>query len=258
MLYVGKSVDIRSRVQSHFAGDHRAHKGMRLSQQVRDIDFMETAGELGALLLEARLVKELAPIHNRQLRRFRDLFSIRLTAARNGSKAQVVSHRELTGEDLGGLFGMFRSRRKAEEQLREVIREEGLCNRVLGLEKGNGACFNYQIKKCRGACVGNEPLALHEARLVSALASLKMRSWPFAGAVGICENSTDGGRTDIHVFNRWCHLGTADNEDRLKEILHSPSPLPFDLDSYKILTRFFDTRGNDVDIIDLERPEDKD
>jgi DNA polymerase-3 subunit epsilon len=255
VLYIGKSVDIRSRVYSHFAGDHRVQKGMRLSQQVRHIDFEETAGEFGALLLEARLVKELTPIHNRQLRRTRDLYSLRLTkGGKTGSKPEIVLLKDLGGDELEGLFGMFRTRRQAEVALREIILAHGLCNRTLGLEKGNGACFNFQIKKCRGACAGQEPLPLHEARLVTALASMKVRSWPYAGAIGIREKSATDDRTEIHIFNHWCHLGTADSEDQLREILDSPDLLPFDLDGYKILTRFLKKNGQHADLINLSYP----
>jgi len=252
MLYIGKSVDIRSRVYSHFAGDHRAHKEMRLSQQVRRIDFIETAGEFGALLLEARLVKELTPIHNRQLRRTRDLYSIRLASSvTSGSKPEIVLLKDLGGNELEGLYGMFRTRRQADTALREVILAHKLCNRTLGLEKGHGACFNYQIKKCRGACVGQESLQLHEARLVTAFASMKVRSWPFTGAIGIREKSDTSDRTEIHVFNHWCHLGTVDSEERLREILDSSEMLPFDLDGYKILSRFLDKNRQDIDLINL-------
>ncbi len=252
VLYIGKSVDIRSRVYSHFAGDHRVQKGMRLSQQVRRIDFIETAGELGALLLEARMVKGLTPIHNRQLRRTRDLCSIRLAGGvKTGSKPEIVLLKDLGGDELEGLHGMFRTRRQAETALREIILAHGLCNRTLGLEKGNGACFNFQIKKCRGACVGLEPIVLHEARLVTAFASMKVRSWPFAGAIGIREKSATNDRTEIHVFNHWCHLGTADSEARLWDILDSSVMLPFDLDGYKILTRFLEVKGHNIDLIDL-------
>ena len=252
VLYIGKSVDIRSRVYSHFAGDHRAHKEMRLSQQVRRIDFIETAGEFGALLLEARLVKELTPIHNRQLRRTRDLYSIRLVRnVKFGSKPEIVLLKDLGGNELEGLYGMFRSRRQADTALREIILANGLCNRTLGLEKGNGACFNYQIKKCRGACVGQESLQLHEARLVTAFSSMKVRSWPFIGAIGIREKSDTSDRTEIHVFNYWCHLGTVDSEDRLWEILDSSDMLPFDLDGYKILMRFLEKYKQNIDLIDF-------
>jgi DNA polymerase-3 subunit epsilon len=252
VLYVGKSVDIRSRVYSHFAGDHRMQKGMRLSQQVRRIDFIHTAGEFGALLLEARLVKELTPIHNRRLRRTRDLYSIRLNRTVNsGSAPEIVLLKDLGGDELEGLYGMFRTRRQAETALREIILAHGLCNRTLGLEKGNGACFNFQIKKCRGACVGKEPLALHEARLVTAFTSLKVRSWPYSGPIGIRETSPSGDRTDIHVFNHWCHLGTADSENQLWEILDSSGLLPFDLDGYKILRRFLEAKGQHTELFNL-------
>lgn len=257
VLYVGKSVDIRARVQAHFAGDHRVRKGMRLSQQVRRIDCIETAGDLGALLLEARLVKELVPIHNRRLRRTRDLFSIRLVADGQGaSQVQLVSLKGLRSDDLAQLFGLFRSRRQADSTLRQIISAHGLCNRVLGLEKGQGACFNHQIRKCRGACVGREPLPLHEVRLRSALSGLKMRSWPFRGVIGIRERTPEG-RSEIHIFDHWCHLGTADCEDRLRELLETPEPLPFDLDSYRILSRFLDRRAGTADVINLAglRPE---
>ena len=73
---------------------------MKLSQQVRRIDFIETAGELGALLLEARLVKELVPIHNRQLRQTRDLFAIRLKPGRDGTSQAVVIQRNPFNDGL--------------------------------------------------------------------------------------------------------------------------------------------------------------
>lgn len=257
LLYVGKSIAIRKRVRSHFAGGGRNTKGIKLSRQTRRIDFIETAGELGALLLEARLVKEHAPIHNRRLRRSRDLFSIRLAGDADGQpQPQVSALRNLSGHDLDALYGLFRSRREADKCLREIIISQGLCNRVLGLEKGRGACFGYQIRQCRGACLGLEKPALHNARLLNALAALKVRSWPFRAAVGIRETAAEGARTDIHVFDRWCHLGTAHDEEELREILTSPQPLPFDLDCYKILTRYLDRKNRRGDCINLLRPAD--
>ncbi len=61
LLYVGKSRNIRSRVFDHFAAEHRSGKESKLTQQVRQVEWIETGGELGALLLESRLVKDLAP-----------------------------------------------------------------------------------------------------------------------------------------------------------------------------------------------------
>ncbi|MDH4293555.1 MAG: exonuclease domain-containing protein, partial [Betaproteobacteria bacterium] len=72
-LYVGKSINMRARVMSHFSGDHRVNKDMRIAAEVKRVDWKQTAGELGALIEEARLVKELSPVHNRQLRRANEL-----------------------------------------------------------------------------------------------------------------------------------------------------------------------------------------
>ena len=52
-LYIGKSVKLKSRVLNHFATDHVTRKEMELAQRVKRIEWKETAGELGALLLEA-------------------------------------------------------------------------------------------------------------------------------------------------------------------------------------------------------------
>jgi len=54
-IYIGKSVDIRSRVLAHL----RAEDEAEMIVQTRRVDFIETAGEIGALLLEARLIKQI-------------------------------------------------------------------------------------------------------------------------------------------------------------------------------------------------------
>src|SRR5512139_1940230 len=72
-LYVGKSVALRSRVLQHFSGDLRSPREAQIAREVRRVEWRRTSGELGALLLEARLVKELAPAFNRQLKPAADL-----------------------------------------------------------------------------------------------------------------------------------------------------------------------------------------
>ncbi|MEY3765495.1 MAG: Excinuclease cho, partial [Pseudomonadota bacterium] len=64
-LYIGKSVDLRSRVLAHL----RAADEAEMMAQTRRVEFIETAGELGALLLEAQLIKQQSPLFNIRLRR---------------------------------------------------------------------------------------------------------------------------------------------------------------------------------------------
>ena len=89
LLYVGKSKRLRDRVLEHFAREHANTKELKLTRQVRRVEWTETAGELGALLLEARLVKELQPIHNRRLRGSDDVWTVVLPEECKG-RAEVV------------------------------------------------------------------------------------------------------------------------------------------------------------------------
>ncbi len=118
-LYVGKSISLRTRVMSHFSGDHRVAKDMRIAAEVKRIDWIETAGELGALIEEARLVKKLSPVHNRQLRRAGELCAWHWPAQAAAIPPQLVSARDLAGGEFRDLYGLFRSRRAAIEALRD-------------------------------------------------------------------------------------------------------------------------------------------
>lgn len=242
-LYVGKSVNMRSRVQSHFASDHAAGRAMRIAREVKRIDWIETAGELGAQLTEARLIKERSPIHNRHLRQQGELCSFRLVeAAAGGVAVELVRACGLTPADVAGLYGLFRSKREATNTLRELAAAHQLCHRRLGLEPGDGKpgpCFQHQLKRCRGVCVGKESAEHHDLRLRAALAVLKLKTWPYPGRIAVREHDPVSGRTELHLFESWCHLGTVASEAELHEAAEARLEAAFDLDNYKILTRYF-------------------
>lgn len=235
-LYVGKSVKLRSRVMSHFQAASRNAREMRIAQEIRRIEWVETAGELGALLLEARLVKEQQPIHNRQLRRENNLCAWRLEANPNSRPLlTLVRGNELAPEQFGALYGPYRSKNQAQSHLRELAEAHGFCLQALGLESGKGRCFAHQIGHCKGVCCGDETPERHHLRLQMALVSHKLQVWPFAGAVGLREHNARSERTDIHLFDQWCHLATVHSEDELQEALQGRhSPLAFDLDTYRL------------------------
>ncbi len=65
---MGKANNLRERVLDHFRGGASDAKSLKLAAQVRRVEWTETAGELGALLLESREVRERQPVYNRQLR----------------------------------------------------------------------------------------------------------------------------------------------------------------------------------------------
>ncbi len=250
-LYIGKAVNMRLRVQSHFAADHSAGRAMRLARETRRIEWIETAGELGALLLEARLIKARQPVHNRHLRKNDDLCAFRLV---EGSEVALerVPLAGAPAEELGELYGQFKSTREAHNTLRELAAEHGLCLKRLGLEQGKGPCFNHQIRRCGGFCVGKESAERHDLRLKAALAVLKLRAWPCAGRIAVRERDEASGRCEWHLFEHWCYLGTASSEAELHEAAEARTDAAFDLDAYRILRRALERR---VDILKLERHE---
>ncbi|MBF5006820.1 excinuclease Cho [Diaphorobacter caeni] len=226
-LYIGKSVNIRSRVMAHLRTPAEA---AMLRQAVR-ISFIRTAGEIGALLLEAQLIKQHQPLHNRKLRRNRLLCTISL----QDGVPIVLSSRDVDFASTPDLFGLFSSRRAALEALHALADMNKLCYGVLGLERvPNGRpCFRSMIKMCLGACNGAESRAEHDARLVQALEALRVATWPFKGAVGLVE-SFDGDE-EILVVNNWCFLGAAKNRQEAK--LLGKVARGFDADGYKVLCK---------------------
>ncbi|NMG49536.1 ethanolamine utilization protein [Azoarcus communis] len=234
-LYIGKSTRLRSRVLSHFNADHQSDRELSLSQQVRRIDHIRTTGELGALLEEARLIKSLQPILNRQLRRNRDLCAWRLDKDLAGPAGiSLARPGEVDFHHPGQLYGFFRNRRAAVERLRALSAEHALCPPLLGLEKHTpGRCFNHQLRRCRGACMGLEPYADHHARVEAALAHLKIESWPYRGAIGIREGDA------LHVVENWCYYGAVSNEEDAGPLIARGKPA-FDFDIYKLLVRWME------------------
>jgi DNA polymerase-3 subunit epsilon len=162
---------------------------------------------------------------------------------------RLVNADDLARVRFDDLHGLFRARSSALEALREIAAAHQLCPIVLGLEKGKGPCFAHQLKRCRGACVGKESRAQHALRLGAALAQLRMRPWPFKGRIGVLENGA--ARGEIIVLDRWCYLGTVRSAAELGELQGERPAAVFDLDTYKILTRYFTRPRGDYTVIEL-------
>ena len=238
-LYIGKSINMRTRVLSHFQGALSNRKEMKLALQVKDIDWIETSGEMGALLLESQLIKERLPAMNIKLRRSKDLCAWQLQNHDGVLTPVLVSHRDLQPGIQENLYGLFYSKREAHQCLQSLAKRHRLCELTLGLEKSvdKKACFGYHVKQCNGVCVGQEEVKLHNLRLQTALEAFRVKTWPYPGPIAIVEGEA------MHVVDRWCYLGSAINEAELHE-LASEGEAEFDLDIYKILKKQMSSMPN--------------
>ena len=237
LLYVGKANNLRERVLDHFRAGASDAKSLRLAAQVRRVSWTETAGELGALLLEAREIRESQPVYNKQLRanseRFTWLF---------GDAGEAPSLVEVDAAVLrsGDAFGTWRTAGDARRALESMARERRWCFKLLGLEQGPGSCFGFQVGRCTGACVGREPAAIHLARVKMALMTMRLVPWPHSGPVVVQEG--DPGHEQLHLIDAWQHLATVTTGEcdvPLDEIARSASARRrgFEIDEYRILAR---------------------
>ena len=226
-LYIGKSVNIRARLLSHLRNADEA----RLLRQTQRITCTRTAGEIGALLLEAQQIKQLQPLFNQKLRRNRQLCSLQLT----GQQPQVVYSKDMDFASAPELYGLFASRHAALDALRNIADQNRLCYGALGLEKLalGKACFRAAIRQCAGVCRGDETPDAHQQRLFTSLLALRVACWPYAGAIGLVER--DEALTQIHVVRNWCYLGSATTPEEARQL--STVAAGFDADGYKILVR---------------------
>lgn len=232
-LYIGKHKNLRQGVLAHFSSERSSAGNKALASQVRRVEWQETSGELATQLKHALLIRQFRPSGNPRSASAGELCSWRLSEGGAGLlQPTLVTTAEA---DFGGdeaLYGLFKHAREARKVLTALVGEHRLCPALLGLERHvpGRACSAQAARKCRGACIGKEELSVHSARLLAALASQRVRSWPFAGPAGVREGEV------LHVVDRWRYLGVARSDDEVWPLLELRRP-DFDADIYRILLK---------------------
>jgi DNA polymerase-3 subunit epsilon len=255
LLYIGRSNSLRGRILAQLADARVGSREQLMAAQVKRVDWRQTAGELGAMLLESDWIRSQKPLHNRRPKTHADAVTLR-PAADSSGRVRLQRIDTLEAEDLAQSFGVFHSEKDARKALTDIACAQQLCLKVLGLEESTGSCFALQVGKCRGACTGREPLILHNMRVQLALSALKIKSWPFPGRIALRERAAGGFASDgtrggeLHVLDHWMYLGSARTEDELAALSTRHAYGVFDVDVYKILLRYFSNHPN-LDWLDL-------
>ena len=174
IIYVGKSIDIHKRVLQHLS-NHSSRKALEMINHIAAVDYRVTGSELAALLLEVHEIKNRKPIYNRALRR--ENFSVGLMSRINREGyIELFSDRI---EPLDKPLTAFQSREAAKEFMFRLVEEYELCQKLCGLYQTEGACFDYQIHKCKGACIGKESAEEYNKRVLMAMDRLQFQHQNF-------------------------------------------------------------------------------
>lgn len=217
-LYIGKSVNIKKRVKSHFTQASMVAKEMNLSLRSHHVSFEETDTELEALLLESQRIKEMQPLLNRKLRRKQNLYQVISELDTKGYQRLQIERTPL---------GTFTTRAKALAAIESAMKAYQLCPALCGLEKSQGACFRRQLGMCRGACVGLEPANIYNQRAEQAIGYQSLAAWPHRGPVGIPLTASK-----TIIVDKWLPIALIENDSINKLHYH------LDPDLYKIMRAF--------------------
>ena len=169
IIYVGKAINIRSRIYSHFSG-----KSSRLSfiNAIANITWKICGSELIALLLESDEIKRIYPLYNQAQKNNQGNYVLMHYVDGRGIKRLMFTknHRSIQPVKT------FQSFEEAREFMFKLIDDFELCPKYCGMHTCNGACFDYQVKKCHGVCAGKESVEKYNARIDCAMDSLSATS----------------------------------------------------------------------------------
>ena len=174
VLYVGKAKSIRKRVAAYARPTGYDPRIERMVAATASLEFVSTATETEALLLEANLIKRLRPRFNVLLRDDKSFPYILITA--DHWAAQILKHRGAHTRP-GDYYGPFASVWAVNRTINSLQRAFLLrsCSDPF-FESRTRPCLLYQIKRCSGPCTSEIDFAQYSALVREAKAFLSGRS----------------------------------------------------------------------------------
>ncbi|PCJ95509.1 MAG: DNA polymerase III subunit epsilon [Flavobacteriaceae bacterium] len=173
IVYVGKAINIKKRVLSHFYD--KAKKEITMCMETSDIAYTETGSELLALLLESAEIKSLYPKYNRAQRRSRESLAIFSYEDSDG----IIHLGYNTIKMVAKPIIKFYNATECRVFLEQLCKEFELCPKYCHLQTNVSSCFHYQIKECKGICRGEEKVEMYNERVQKAIISLQYKTESF-------------------------------------------------------------------------------
>ena len=174
IIYIGKAKDLKNRVSSYFqsAKDHTS-KTKKMVEQIEDINYIEVASDLEAVMLETNMIKEIRPKYNILMKDDKNYVYIKITVNEDFPRILITRH---VDKDKARYFGPKTAKHKVLKTLKILKRIFPYRHCSLAIEyqmpkkeiadpkrKHNVKvtkasikypCIDYHIKRCIGPCIG--------------------------------------------------------------------------------------------------------
>lgn len=148
IIFIGKSRNIKKRVNQHFTGITRSAK--KIQAEVFTVTYEETGTELIALLKEAEEIKINKPVYNRMSRKNKFAWSVYSEKDANGYLRLKIQKTDGRKKEILS----FANETEAKNALSHITTDFKLCQKLTGLYESKTHCFQHTVNECDGACVG--------------------------------------------------------------------------------------------------------
>ena len=163
VIYVGKAINIKKRVLSHFY--NKTKKAQDMVRETRDIDFESSGSELIALLMEDAAIKHHFPIYNKVAKRTIQSFAIFSYEDRNGILHLASNKARLTPNPILTFFNV----RDVRTYMEKLCAQYNLCPKYCHLQESVSECSHYSITNCKGVCRDEESVETYNNRVLEAI-----------------------------------------------------------------------------------------
>jgi excinuclease ABC subunit C len=154
IIYVGKAISLKNRVRSYFQASRNL--SLRIQNMVSLVDRLEyitTASEMEALILECNFIKEEHPKYNIRLRDDKQYPWVKITLTESFPQVYITRKMKKDGSKYYGPYTNVSSLRETFRLIRQIFPLRS-CRHDLDREKIERPCLNYHIRRCLAPCAG--------------------------------------------------------------------------------------------------------
>lgn len=148
LIFIGKSRNIKKRVNQHFTGITRSAK--KIQNEVYTVTYEETGSELIAILKETEEIKINKPIYNRMSPKSKFSWAIYSEKDENGYLNLKLQKADGRKKEIKS----YTSQQEGKDALHRITSHYQLCQKLTGLYETKTHCIQHTTNKCDGACVG--------------------------------------------------------------------------------------------------------